>query len=211
MSNPCPYCEEFEEGFLRVEGENLGNRILLETPDFVVFPTLGCFVEGYLLIATRVHYVGIGQMPSTLNQELEKIQKKVRDALSTIYGVSPVFFEHGSVSTEKCGGNSIFHAHLHALPVEVDVVGELSQRFSCEPITDLARLQSIHSDGSPYLFWENGNGSRFVFKVTSEIPSQFLRQLIAEKLGIPKRWNWRTYPGLEEMKRTIGALQGQFT
>jgi len=211
MSNPCPYCQEFEEGFLRVRDENLGNRILLQTPNFVVFPTLGCFVKGYLLIATRFHYVGIGQIPTTLHQELEGVQQKVRDVLSANYGITPVFFEHGPALCGNKGGGCIVHAHLHALPVKVDILEDISSRFECLQVNDFGYTQALHAQGIPYLFWQNADGKRFVAKVTEILPAQFIRRIIAEKLGIPERWNWRNYLGLDELRHTIQTLRGQFT
>ncbi|MFA6215443.1 MAG: hypothetical protein WC768_02655 [Patescibacteria group bacterium] len=208
--NSCPYCQEFEDGFLRVKDENLGRRILLETPNFVVFPTLGCFIEGYLLIASKFHYIGIGQIPSNLHQELEEVQQKVSNVLLENYGIAPVFFEHGPASCGNKGGGCIVHAHLHALPVEVDLLQDISSLFECQPVTGFGAMQQLYAEGTPYLFWQNADGKRFVFKLsrTDFLPSQFIRRIIAEKLGLPERWDWRSYLGLTELQNTIQTLKG---
>lgn len=96
----CDYCKEFRRGFLEIEKENFGNRILFETENFLVFPTLGQIVEGYLLIASKEHYLNIGEIPLELYPELEKLQHKVRKVLEDNY-YTPLFFEHGPASDRK--------------------------------------------------------------------------------------------------------------
>src|SRR3989344_6771630 len=117
----CQYCSEFEIGHLDFNGKNLGNRMLFETDNFVVFPTIGQIVEGYSLIASKLHYTGMGHIPLELHAELESVKNKVRKVLTDNYR-NPLFFEHGPASRAKKGGCCIEHAHFHAVPVNLDIV-----------------------------------------------------------------------------------------
>ena len=91
---------------------------MFESDNFVVFPSLGQIVEGYLLIAPKKHYIGVSGIPKELYPELEEVCKKVRNKLSEVYCV-PLFFEHGPHKESK-GGCCIDHAHIHAVPVKTD-------------------------------------------------------------------------------------------
>ncbi len=206
----CPYCEEFERGSLRIGDFHFGDRMLYLSPNFVVFPTVGQIVEGYLLIASRVHYLGVGQVPNTLYAELEEVKGLVKNVLIAEYGPSVVFFEHGPASEVRKGGCCIEHAHLHCVPVEVDILKELSANFTLQRIDNFLPLKQLFANGIPYLYWENAQGQRFVFAVAEVIPPQYIRQIIASKIGKIDRWDWRTCPGWEEMRKTIATLKPHF-
>ena len=123
---------------------------------------------------------------------------------------SPLFFEHGPASSMKRGGCCIEHAHIHAVPVKVDLVEDIRQHFECKEINSFESLNQQYESRMPYLFFEDNEGKRYLFNVTSTIPSQYIRQLIAVKMGKQERWDWRIYYGLDEMVRTIGRLEGRF-
>ncbi|PIN86973.1 hypothetical protein COV19_02155 [Candidatus Woesearchaeota archaeon CG10_big_fil_rev_8_21_14_0_10_44_13] len=205
----CPYCGEFEKGTFQLNGGDFGSRMLLESENFLVFPTLGQIVEGYLLIASKKHYIGIGEVPSGFYPELEEVQKTVKNVLTENYS-APLFFEHGPTSETRKGGCCIEHAHMHAVPVRIDILDDIKQHFECRRISSLSELKENYARGMSYLFLETGSGERYVFDVPEVFPSQYIRQLIAVKLGKPERWDWRTCWGLDEMVRTIDKLKEKF-
>ena len=96
----CAYCAFVEWGADNFKGRNIGNRILFESKNFVVFPTIGQIVEGYLLIAPKKHFISIAAIPKSMFSELEKLQKKVRAVLEENYS-TPLFFEHRPLSQNK--------------------------------------------------------------------------------------------------------------
>jgi len=205
----CPYCEELEKGYFEVEGEKLGRRILFESSNFVVFPSLGQIVEGYLIIATKNHYIGLGEIPTELVGELGKIKNKVKEVLSRFY-VAPIFFEHGTVSENKKGGCCIEHAHLHAIPVSVDIFEDLTKNFKPIKISNFFSLKNQFEKKVPYFYYENQKGERYLFELFNIVPSQYLRQLVAVKINSKDKWDWKNYFGLDEMKNTLDKLAGQF-
>jgi len=209
MMNDCQYCEEFERGYLDLNGKSLGNRILLETDNFVVFPTLGQIVEGYLLIAPKKHYLAIGEIPRANYKELEEVQGKVKTILSETYG-SPLFFEHGATSRKKRGGCCIEHAHIHAVPVQVEILGDLSKVFGHKKIRDYNGLKTKFEREEPYFFLEDNFGRKYSFDIPDVVPSQYIRRIISEKIGKQERWDWRSQPGLEELENTLRKLKGKF-
>src|SRR3989338_10498751 len=130
----CPYCEEFKSGRLEWGGSKVDGTILYESKNFNVFPTLGQIVDCYLLIATKDHFIGIGEIQTGWHRELNDVGKKVRDVLKHEYGQGPLFFEHGPAFADGKngvigGGGCIDHAYLHAVPTGADVKPDLDQRF----------------------------------------------------------------------------------
>ncbi|GAI58450.1 unnamed protein product, partial [marine sediment metagenome] len=72
------------------------NRIIAETENFVVLPSIGQIVEGYLLIVTKAHRGSMGCLSDVEIIELEGLMERTRFLLTRMYG-RPLFFEHGVV------------------------------------------------------------------------------------------------------------------
>lgn len=205
----CPYCDALEKGFFEVQNQNYGNRILFESDNFVVFPSLGQIVEGYLLITSKKHYIGIGNVPSGQYPELDSICQRVRRVLTDAYE-TPLFFEHGSISQTRKGGCCIDHAHIHAVPVKVDILQELAKHFGYHQIENFDALKNQFKKGVPYFFYESNFGERYLFEVPEIVPSQYIQQVIAQKIRKPERWDWRMYFGIDELLGTIDKLKDKF-
>jgi diadenosine tetraphosphate (Ap4A) HIT family hydrolase len=204
MKIKCPYCEEIEKGFLEFNNLNLGNRILYETKNFIVFPSIGQIVEGYLLITPKKHYLSIANIPEELFDELEFVKRKVEEILIKTYK-TPIFFEHGSVSEKQKVGCCITHAHIHAVPTNVSISNFLSENFNTNKINSYNELPRKKA----YLLLEEKN-ERFIYSIKEFIPSQYLRKIIANKLNCAEKGDWRAYPGISELKKTIEKLKPFF-
>jgi len=208
----CPYCEEFDRGYHLFKGENLGNRILHESDNFVVFPSLGQIVEGYLLIASKNHLVGLSDISELHFCELECVIEEVRKVLAKNYS-EPIFFEHGPVNGNK-GGCCVNHAHLHAVPAKVSISDYLI-RIGLEPnpLHDLLMLRFQSKIDKEYFYVDDSSG-RLVFDNLRDAlgypESQYLRKVLAAQLGVPEKWDWRVYPGIEELQRTKIKLADKF-
>src|SRR5262245_13149985 len=70
------------------------NRPLLRTENFVVLPSLGALVEGWLLIVPTRHYLCLGALPASVTQEFRNLQDCVYSILVHRYGYACAF-EHG--------------------------------------------------------------------------------------------------------------------
>jgi diadenosine tetraphosphate (Ap4A) HIT family hydrolase len=204
--NNCEFCAEFEKGNFGLNG--IEDRILYKSDNFVVFPSVGQIVEGYLLITSKDHYISMGAVPEQLHAELESVEDKVRNVLGKVY-TTPLFFEHGPISDKNRGGSCIDHAHFHCVPVDIDIVEDLSRTFPYEQISSFKGLTRIFEHHVPYFFVEE-NKDRYVFNINFPVFSQYIRRLIADKIGKPERGDWRNYPGYDEMKRVIERLRPEF-
>jgi diadenosine tetraphosphate (Ap4A) HIT family hydrolase len=209
MKTDCVFCEEFvdkskDNQFLSIFGDILPTRVIYETEHFVVVPSIGQLVEGYLLIVPRGHYLSIGHLPQTLLLEFEKLQKLTKSILTDAY-TSPILFEHGPVSEKQHGGCCVDHAHLHLVPANVDLRGRLDNLLPSKSILSFAELALETSSERPYLYYESQNGDRSVYPATG-VPSQLLRKVLAQELGIPDQWDWLIFPGKERLVRTYVKL-----
>lgn len=203
----CEFCAAFEVGAFPPTS---GGRSIWPLGNYYVFPGLGQIVEGYLIIATKEHFRGIGEVSEELHSELEKVMATVRTALAQHYW-SPLFFEHGPAGPSKRGGCCIEHAHIHAMPVEIDILPELTREFRAIRMERFSELKDFVRRGKPYLFLETNTGERYRFEVPDAIPSQYIRRVIAEKIGKSERWDWGAYRGLKEMQSTVLRLDSFFT
>ena len=69
-SSFCNYC-------CLAEDENL----LLETENFYVVPTIGGFVEGYLLLISKEHLGSLAEIKKSQIEEFENLKKKCKKYL----------------------------------------------------------------------------------------------------------------------------------
>lgn len=188
---------------------NSKDKVIFETENFAVTPALGQMgIDGYLLICTKEHYIGICGMPPSLDEEFDELIAKTRKLIEENYSKEIVAFEHGPKLGCHKGGGCLDHAHLHVVPTKVDLLGYLNSFFTPVKIGDYSRLRDIQSKNeSSYLFIETQGQSRYVFEVKDvALPSQYLRQMIAKEEG-RKNWDWRQYPDWDTFYRTLKKLR----
>jgi hypothetical protein len=204
----CVFCSEFtgqtDTVFQKLTGKAIPTRILRQTGHFVVFPPLGQFIEGGLLLASREHLISFACLPECYYDELEDLVHEIGEQLLLHFGCMPVFFEHAPLAPGDKGTCCVDHAHLNIFPVRVDVHEHLSHFPHCQ-IHSLKELAAMPARDGGYLFLQNMDGRRYVYQA-GIVPSQYVRRIITAKLGIPERWHWRDYLGLEELKRTMDKL-----
>ena len=174
-------------------------------------PSLGQIVEGYLLVLPCRHSKALGDLNVVDVNELATISQRVGDILTKEYGPY-VLFEHGT-RTEGVGGCGIYHAHLHAVPLDTisgtfDPVGALKARFRYQEMTSLREINKRTASLSCYLFYQDSEARGYLFD-TGPLPSQYVRKLLAEATG-ENVWNWRDVGREERLLATIQRLSHHF-
>ncbi len=196
-------------------------RVLLETDNFFIFPALGPIgIEGYLLIASKEHYLGTGEMPEEFQQELSELVVMTKSKLYEVYRKKSVMFEHGP-RVGRCGwGGCVDHLHLHVIPgVDithefavslVDHLEEESLFYRVDRTEGFKRTQDIFERyESSYVMLQTPDDKRLVAEVNFPGPRQWLRRLTAKHIG-SSRWNWREYPDRETVSLTLDKLHDVF-
>lgn len=202
----CDFCEEFNTRICTFLSPPR-NRFLFESDDFLIFPPLGSFVEGYLLVCPRIHVPSCASLDRQLLGDLQKLITRTKQIVKRIYH-SPIVFEHGLASCERKAGGCIDHAHLHFIPLTVDLNKILFDKFAPEVLNDWSELADWQ--GRPYLLTENIEGPILISEVPDNLPSQFLRRQITTTLKIQKHWDWGGYLGLDEINNTLIGLANSF-
>jgi len=200
----CDFCDEFTGGTLNafsiLYGDSIASRVILSSDNFNVIPTIGQIVEGYVLIVPKLHVRSFADLPAGLRPELNYVLEVIRSASRVGYGTC-VKFEHGA-RTDSSGGCGVSHAHLHLVPVASsnDPIDAIKRNNDFEIIETFDQVFEA-SSGFPYLYYEDTHSKKYLFK-TEHIPSQYVRQLLARKLGC-KSWDWRSAKRETRLLRTI--------
>lgn len=199
----CTFCNELKENKLIYKNVNYENRILFETNNFYIIPSLGAIKKGHLLINTKKHYLSMSQIDEEKIKELEELTEIIYNIFSK-KKEKLILFEHGVTKEKK---SCIDHAHIHVLPSEITDIERELDPYGCSVIIDnfyeLRNFQNLD-----YIFFQNSKKEKFVYNIPT-IPSQFLRKIISEKMG-NKNWNWKTNLNLELLIETYKELKPLF-
>lgn len=215
IDESCGFCAELHdisvennllEHYIRPE-LGLSSRVILQTEHFEVIPTLGAFVEGYVMVVSKEHHDCSGKIPADLFPELKHVISQMKDRIFRCYGMDAVCFEHGSVSCTNRFGGCINHAHIHIVPCKESLINQLADyQMEYRRIGSIDELRAYGGSGHPYLYFADIDGQQYV--VTSEfVVSQFFRQLLAKSHGVAEEWDWRTNLNLEKLKKTYERLR----
>jgi diadenosine tetraphosphate (Ap4A) HIT family hydrolase len=189
----------------------LKKNVLYESGNFFVVPTIGQMgIDGYVLLCSKEHHIGMGDIPKEHTSELESVLGRIKKVISETYGSEVLVFEHGPRLGCHKGGGCLDHGHLHIIPTSIDIMEFLQKMFKPEEIQDFSRLREIYeAQRSSYMFVETQDNKRYVIEVEFPIPSQYLRQVLASNMGI-KEWDWRVNPDYGTFERTVNQLKGKF-
>ena len=175
------------------------NIILDSSSNFYCKPALGQFIEGYLLINSKRHIPNFASLSSIEEyNELENLIQKTQFKISKILRKSEfITFEHGSTNrfcnVNACKSKCIDHAHMHIIPTSKDIIKDLHLMFEVFEINCLTDLNSYANNS--YLYYSSTLSKKhYCIPINSYLPSQFIRQLICQKLDIPDMWNWNQHP-----------------
>ena len=200
MKYMCPFCQEFLNRSNNVIEKN---RIIAETRTFLIFPTVGGFVDNYQLIVPRKHINCFGELTNNEWQELNLIIDWQKWINKHYFGSSTSMFEHGALLPNNESGKSIVHAHLHIFPNNQTLFTALKKyKFTIQEIPDITNLAKICRINETYLYYRDIDGKDYVIIDESGLPSQFLRKVLADSLGL-STWNWREFPYIDKLEESL--------
>jgi len=181
--------------------------ILYEDETAYVMPSLGQFVEGYLLLINKDHRECVAE---ATNDQFRRVKAGIEDALSEVYGTH-CFFEHGRVGNcyQRSTNRICFHAHLHCLPLPGGFVDRIAADFDGRVVEGVSELRSIREEMPHYLYVEPADGPPRVFSVETDIERQYLRKQACKTLGLdPSDADWQSNPFRDRMQSTADRLNG---
>lgn len=182
------------------------DRVLMDLGEHVVIPTLGAIVPGWLLVVPKQYAVNYRQ--ASERSEVDGFAV-VRKAIAKLEcgGCDVVWFEHGPLSAGSTLGCGVEHAHIHILisppfsfgAFESEVRTHSPGKWQSEGSSCV--YSSIPSDEAYIVFGDRVNA--LFSSVDEGIGSQFFRRIIANLVGKPASWNYRTHPHIENIDKTI--------
>ena len=184
------------------------DRPLLASPNFYVVPSLGALVEGWLLIVPRRHFISAAEIGDDLAEELWEITGLVRDLLAKHYG--PVWlFEHGPATAMRSVGCGVDHAHVHLVPMVGDLIRTARAFLPHGVAFRAANFSSCRDEwrkGADYLFVDAPDARGAAAATAPSLGSQIFRKAIAELVGRPHQFDWKSDACVDNIYRTIDRV-----
>jgi len=177
----------------------LHNRKLLETPRFVVLPSVGPLVPGHVMVVSKVHSHSLASMGPEAILEYESLATRLRKAPLLANG-DPLEAEHGSTAADKAGA-CVIHTHVHWLPGMGRFWTEFAQTLSPRPEIDLLEV----GDAAAYIF-ARARSQRAIFYADG-LRSQTVRRILCELMDRDDT-DWMQAPRLDWVKETVEAWLG---
>lgn len=184
------------------------NCSVLENESVHAMASLGALVPGWLLLVAENHALCWADIDDSHVPLLQHMADDLSAYLQQILGVSVFMFEHGPRQRGSDAGCTVDHAHLHLVPLLgfdmpsvndvtrlVPDTVELFQATSIAEALDRARLSD-----NDYVLW--GRDESYYVILAHKIPSQLMRRLVAESLGIAA-WDWRNDWRLDIVTETL--------
>ena len=202
----CCICEEIRTGKMAenlIKRYGFENRLFEEHPEFIVIPSISPLSEGHMLVFPKHHVQSMSQVPLEVREPLVTILNGLWRRLTKRYGDSYVF-EHGVVNSDQmaCG---IDHAHIHVVPVAESHLTRVHTRiasgFPSIICGTVSQVLFEHKHDCPYLMYGNDLSSVHL-SPSHQIPSQYVRKLIAEELE-SGTWDWKELSGVSEFQQSL--------
>ncbi len=208
MNTTCKFCEKFA-GARPARSNEACDEVLFESPNFVVVPTVGSIVPGWLLILPRKHFLCVGAIGDGLLHEMLELRRGAVESLRSRFG--PVAsFEHGPAEPTTSVGCGVDHAHLHLVATRVDLLDGTRQivqePLSWTPVAGLEATAAYHARRVPYLYVEFPNCKAWV-GVGPRIESQLFRRVIAAASGRAEAFDWKCHSFETNVHQTIHAVE----
>lgn len=213
MVKNCPFCDEYacpsDSRFYVEIGNKIGriSRVLLETDNWYVIPTLGSLTVGYVLLVTKQHYLSLANISRELLIEMLDLKKNVENILYKNLGMRCIAFEHGTANVDSKGANSVDHVHVHILPFSQPVWHNIAldvPKMHFDVVNSYQDLYSGWKEVLPnsYLLFQDLDQKIYYVSDASNMPSQLFRKCLAPYLGA-KNWDWHNESYSDNIIQTI--------
>lgn len=188
-------------------------KILAETENLYITYDACALLDGHAEIHTKEHIGCSAEVDAKVFGEFVELKAWLGKLISDTYG-SVSFYEHGRAGhcSMTVDGVICHHFHMHALPFNDDISNQVTSDIS-EPIIikDEYDIPKLYEEYDQYLYFEDTQATKYFFPVTREIPSHYLRTMIATSIGKPERADWEKYfsrDAINNFKKVIAGKTG---
>ncbi|QOT72016.1 HIT domain-containing protein [Sphingobium fuliginis] len=188
------------------QGRKPWDKIVCESESFVAFPSLGSMVAGWLLIVPRRPLLNLRLLTNVERSELHNFISTVVAKVDAFPGRAYAF-EHGNDTIGGPVGCGVDQAHLHIVPLEFDLLKaareKLDDNMQWTDHDNAANFDATIPDFGEYVsIWSPGDRHGLT-GVMREPRSQWVRRVIAEKLGREQAWDYKAHPDIQNLTKTV--------
>lgn len=200
MYSNCFFCGDRRFSINKKIGLNSKNWIVYEDENVFITPDVAPVLKGHFLIVSKEHINSFGNGSKDVFLSLQKAEEILAEKVYCQKQV--LFFEHGAVISHTAGG-CIDHAHLHAIPLEIDIdVDAYIDRYK---LLDTPKMkmsyETVHKfaeEGKPYIAYGYSKNDIWI-RNADWLPTQFFRLLISSYY--PGEYNWKIICNTEYSKQ----------
>jgi len=217
----CPLCEEVcassQSRFYEIFGRSDSCFSFPIAKQYKIAPSIGALVPGHMLLVSRDHELNIGAKLHSHESisEFKSVINHLISAVSPAFGQKFIIFEHGSTrpSVTLC---STAHAHVHMVPIQAETERRVLDEVSAADPAELSWSELAQSACEAQDFvWvaratSSGVASRVQLLAAANRPSQFMRRIIANAIGMPT-WDWKEDPRTSSVLATYQELRLRFS
>ena len=177
--------------------------------DWLVAPTLGAIIPGWLLALPRRAVLSFRDWEASGGRSA----LSVLDAVTTHLGLQMdeiIWFEHGPAKPGTLVGCGLDHAHLHILvrpPFSFNTFSDSVQAMADLDWTNVPSVASFSSLKSPSSYFIAGSSDRTIRAMDVETAgSQFFRRVVAMLVGAELTWDYRESAHALNVSQTIAEF-----
>jgi len=166
-----------------------------------------------MLIVPRRPMLSLRELYSEEWDELNNFSRQIASALEVFPG-APYLFEHGNTVLGGPVGCGVDQAHLHLVPLAFDLFDAIAvsadSNLEWTDHAEVANFASAIPDVGEYVaVWRPRDGRGLGGKMR-EPRSQWIRRVIAEKLGRGHLWDYKAHPEVQNLLETVKAMDTAF-
>lgn len=198
------------EALLTGAGGAIYDQPLMERNNWLVAPTLGAVVSGWLLALPRMRTLSFRDWAAADGQTAPAVLAEVQSHLG-LEADEVIWFEHGPARAGTLVGCGLDHAHLHILirpPFDFAALSDSALSHSQLEWFKAPASEAYSAVEGRASYCIAGSGGHSIGALHVEpLGSQFFRRLVARLAGDPSGWDYRLSPHLEKIQSTVATFK----
>lgn len=199
-ARPCRFCSRYRRRAER--SDEPWDAEVFRTDRFVVVPTKGPLVEGWLLVIPLDHRLSFSALDEV--GELDELLSRTVELVAGAFA-APTLFEHGATTAGSAFGCGIDHAHLHVAPLKFSLE-RACRSVSPSTVWHDSAAPWIEPTTAPYLAIREPQAT-WRRACPAAASRQFFRQAIAAAVGLGTEFDYDVHPARELTAETARVLQ----
>lgn len=181
------------------------DHIIISSRTFLVVPSKGALVPGWLMVIPRRHVLSTSVMTKDEFKDLHDILAETKAIVADTFG-PPTVFEHGAACANTTFGCGIDHAHVHVVPLPFHLRTAVQSSVDVEWSQSEDEFLKVTSTlRAPYVAFSGPDLATWV-ATPNNIPRQFFRRMIATRLGRPDQFDYDQYPEPSNAVQTLSRM-----